>query len=101
MIYLNNAATSYPKPHDVIKAVMNYIENIPFHSSRAGLETEKEDIIYTCRQKLASLFHIEKPENIIFTSGATESLNLALFGLDLKGGHVIKQLLNIIPYYGH
>ena len=89
MIYLNNAATSYPKPDTVIKAVMNYLDNIPFHSSRAGLEIGKEDIVYTCRQKLSSMFNIEKPENIIFTSGATESLNLAIFGLDLKGGHVI------------
>ena len=89
MVYLNNAATSYPKPDSVIKAVKNYLDNIPFHSSRAGSEIEKEDIVYTCRQKISSLFNIEKPENIIFTSGATESLNLAIFGLDLKDGHVI------------
>lgn len=93
MIYLNNAATSYPKPETVINSVVDYLKNIPFHSSRAGLEVNKEDLVYTCRQKLACLFNIEGPENIIFTSGATEALNLALLGLDLNGGHVITTVI--------
>ena len=89
MIYLNNAATSYPKPQNVIDAVLENINDIPFHCARAGLETQVEDIQWLCRKNIAALFNITNPHNIIFTSGATESLNLAINGLDLKGKHVI------------
>jgi len=89
MIYLNNAATGYPKPQSVIDAVLENINYIPFHCARAGLETQVEDILWLCRKNIAALFKVTNPHDIIFTSGATESLNLAIHGLDLKGKHVI------------
>ncbi|MBN2315896.1 MAG: aminotransferase class V-fold PLP-dependent enzyme [Sedimentisphaerales bacterium] len=89
MYYLNNAATSFPKPKEVIEAVDTYLQSAPFHSGRVGFEMQAEDVITTCRQKLAQLFNADTPDNIIFTSGATESLNLAILGLNLIGGHVI------------
>ncbi len=89
MIYLNNAATSYPKPLGVIEAVTNCIKSIPFHSSRTGLEQNEEDIVGTCRKNLAKLFHIQNPQRIFFSSGSTESLNLALLGLDNKDKHIV------------
>ena len=89
MIYLNNSATSYPKPQKVIEDINEYLKQIPFHSFRAGFEVLTEDKVYTCRKKIAKLFNIQNPNNIIFTSGATESLNLAIFGLSLDDKHVI------------
>ncbi len=89
MIYLNNAATSYPKPPEVIEAVNSCLASIPFHSSRTGFEIQSEDLVYSCRERLASLFNIQDPNNIIFTSGSTESINMALYGLNLEGCHVV------------
>jgi len=89
MIYLNNAATTFPKPEGTIKAVTDYLGSTPFHCLRTGYAGQEEDVIYSCRKKLAGFFNADDPEDIFFTSGATESLNLVLRGLDLDGGHVI------------
>lgn len=88
MIYLNNAATTYPKPEIVIQAVNQYLTNPPVHAKRSGY-SRGSDVIGGCRTKLAALFHIPDPAQIIFTSGATEALNLIIKGLDLKGGHIV------------
>jgi len=89
MIYFNNAATSFPKPPEVIEAVKEYISSIPFHSARAGFDFEEEDVAFACRTKLAKLFNAPEPEQIVFTSGSTESLNLAIKGLELYKAHVV------------
>ncbi len=89
MIYLNNTATSFPKPPEVIDAVNECIANPPCNNSRSGLEKEPDDVLYSTRIKLAGLFNAEDPSHIIFTSGSTESLNIAIMGLDLEGGHVV------------
>jgi len=89
MIYLNNAATSHPKPIEVIEEINKYIKSVPFHSSRTGLDFQQIDIIQTCRENIRNFFNIGSINNIIFTSGATESLNLAINGLDLSNKHVI------------
>lgn len=89
MIYLNNAATSFPKPKEVQEAVMASFSGPLVHASRTGLEREDDDIIYLCRCKLADLFNIDDPLHIVFTSGSTEALNLAIKGLPLERGNVI------------
>lgn len=89
MIYLNNAATSYPKPKEVQDAVMASFSGPLVHASRTGLEREDDDIVYLCRARLADLFNIEDPLHIVFTSGSTEALNLAIKGLPLAGGNVV------------
>ena len=88
-IYLNNAATSFPKPESVNKAVIEYIQSLPFHSKRAGYKFHPQDPIETARVNIAKFFNIANPNRLIFTSGATESLSLAIFGLDLTGKHVV------------
>ena len=88
MIYLNNAATSFPKPRDVNEAVASYLASAPFHAGRVGFERQREDTVWICRQRLAELLGVDDPAHIVFTSGATEALNLALVGADLTG-HVI------------
>ena len=89
MVYFNNAASSFPKPQQVIDAVNTFNNNPPIHAARVGFEREPEDVIYNCRANLAKLFNVEDPERIVFTSGSTEALNLAIFGLELKDAHVI------------
>lgn len=89
MIYLNNAATSFPKPSTVIQAVTKYLETVPASHGRAGFDVEPEDVVFECRKKLSALLNISEPERLIFTSGATESLNLAIQGLLFDGGHVV------------
>ncbi len=88
MIYLNNAATSFPKPREVHEAIASHLASVPFHAGRVGFDRQREDAVWICRQRLATLFGVEDPTHIVFTSGATESLNLALFGSNLKG-HVV------------
>ena len=89
MIYLNNSATSYPKPQVVIDAVTNSVANPVVHAARTGLEREQDDKVYLTRKSLARLFNVDDPLQIVFTSGSTEALNLVINGLDLKGKHVV------------
>lgn len=88
MIYFNNAATSYPKPKVVIDAVNECIRSMPVSQFRNNTDTCSR-IIEQCRNSLAMLFNIKFPERIFFTSGATESLNLIINGLNLKGKHIV------------
>jgi cysteine desulfurase family protein len=88
-IYLNNSATSYPKPECVIHGVTEFLRNIPVHHARTGLENEVDDLVTECRRQLAVLFSVPDSSRIVFSSGATESLNTALFGLDLLDKEVI------------
>ncbi len=89
LIYLNNAATSYPKPAEVVAGVMSYMDRPPIHQARAGLEMDQGDACAECRRALASLFVIDNYHQIVFTSGATESLNLFFHGSNLTGRHVV------------
>lgn len=89
MIYLNNAATSYPKPPSVAKAMLACLESVPESLGRAVSEQADATVVTACRKNLATLFGATDPNRIVFTSGATEALNLALRGLRLQGSHVI------------
>lgn len=88
-IYLNNAATSFPKPPQVLDAVAKLLTQAPLYSSRNSSLSSKQDLKSNCRKELANLFNTPSPKQIAFTSGATESLNLVLKGLNLKGQHVL------------
>ena len=89
MIYLNNAATSFPKPTQVLESVTSVLKTPPFHAARTGFHGEQSDVVEECRRLLCRLLNAEDASRIVFTSGATESLNLAIRGLDLDGKHVI------------
>ncbi len=86
MIYFNNNATSYPKPENVLSAVNNYLASIPESPYRSGFKTKS--VVEGSREKVADFFHVEDSNNVIFTSGSTEALNLAIFGLE-KPKHII------------
>ena len=91
MIYLDNAATTYPKPDKVYDAVIDCMKNYGANPGRAGhkLAIAAGRIIYEARENVAKLFNIENPMNIIFTHNATDSLNLAIKGILKSGDHVI------------
>ncbi len=91
MIYLDNAATSWPKPPQVKEAMIRYIEKIGANPGRSGhlLSVEAARILYEARETLAKLFHVRDPLRIVFTLNATESINLALRGLLKPSNHII------------
>lgn len=89
MIYLNNSATSYPKPKEVIDSVNECIQAPPLEEKRTGYIDKNKVSVQEARKRIASFFNIENENKLIFTSGATESINLIISGLDLSGKHVI------------
>lgn len=90
MIYLDNAATSFRKPEEVLEAVMEAM----LHSGNASRGTHSAAIsasqsVYEARRRLAAFFHCERADHVIFTQNSTEALNIALYGLLSPGEHVI------------
>ncbi|QSZ66955.1 aminotransferase class V-fold PLP-dependent enzyme [Methanofollis aquaemaris] len=79
IIYLNNAATTWPKPPEVIAAVTTALAAPVFGSGRTA-GTQGEDYPTLAREALACLFHAGPPEHYIFTLNATDSLNLLIHG---------------------
>lgn len=91
MIYLDNSATTYPKPPGVIRAVQNAVRNDSFNPGRGGyrqslLTAQK---VYEARESIADFFHAPSPESIIFTPGCTQSLNMVIKGVLNPGDHVV------------
>lgn len=84
MIYLNNAATTWPKPPAVSEALMAALAAPPEGQGRGGLNAA--DTLSSCRTALGRLLGIADSENIFFASGATDALNRLLYGLLSSGG---------------
>lgn len=90
MIYLDNAATTFQKPPEVEKAVVEAMHTAGNAGRGAhGATLGASRLIYDTRVKLAELFGISDPLRIAFTSNATEALNIAILGLFSPGDHVI------------
>jgi len=91
MIYLDNAATSFPKPARVVDAMTEFAREIGANPGRSGhrLSVEAGRTIYDAREALASLFKIRDPLRVIFTANATVGLNQALLGLLSAGDRVV------------
>lgn len=91
MLYLDNAASSWPKPPEVAKAmaeaVMRYGANPGRGTHRLAMEASRA--MFRTRQKLAELFHIKNPNDIAFALNTTQALNLAIAGFVKEGDHVI------------
>lgn len=90
-IYLNNAATSHPKPEAVYQAMNNFMRNqgVSYKRGKGGKYSCSADLVEDTRGKLAQLFNIQNKSQIVFTKNATEALNLALKGLLQASDHVI------------
>lgn len=91
MIYLDNAATSFPKPKETIEALNDFILNIGGNPGRSGhtLSLEAARVIFETREKLTEFIGGRDSERLIFTQNGTESLNLAILGLLKTKDHVI------------
>ena len=90
-VYLDNAATSWPKPPTVYEAVDRYQRDLGAPAGRSVYReaTEAAKLVQTTRQNVANLLNVEDQTRIVFTFNGTDSLNLALFGLLRKGDHVV------------
>lgn len=91
MIYLNNAATSHPKPDSVYDEVCRELRNASANPSRSSHRQAMDAgrVIFETRERLARLFDIRHSERIVFTSNATGALNFATLGLLKPGDHCI------------
>lgn len=91
MIYLDNAATSFPKPEEVYQAVDKALRVDGANPGRSGhkMALQAGRIIFETRELLAELFHIDDPMQVVFTANATSALNLGIKGYLKKGDHVL------------
>ena len=89
--YLDNAATTFPKPNsvysEVLRCMSRYCGNPGRGSHSLSLEASKK--VYECRAHLAEMFGVSELERIIFTLNTTYALNTVIKGLLKKGDHVI------------
>ena len=90
-VYLDNAATSWPKPEAVYLAVDHFMREVGATPGRGGYQQEEEaqQIADETRAALAQLFHTPDPQGVVFTLNATQSINMALKGLLHPGDHVV------------
>ena len=90
-IYLDNAATSFPKPESVYHAVMHAMRDVGASAGRAGHRRSLEAgrLLFMARESVAALLSIPDSSRVIFTHSATESLNVAVRGTVLPGDHII------------
>jgi cysteine desulfurase family protein len=90
-IYLDNAATSHPKPRCVYEEVAHCIRDYCGNPGRGShpMALAAANKIYECREALANYFCSDSPERVIFTLNATYALNFALKGLLHPGDHVL------------
>ena len=90
-MYLDNAATSFPKPESVYEAVLHAMRDVGASPGRGGYRRSLEAarIMFQAREAVARLFSISDSSRVIFTHNATGALNLALQGAVIAGDHVI------------
>ena len=88
MIYLNQAASTWPKPSCVLQAHSLALSAVPAGQFRGGT-AEGADILDACRRKLGTLLGIGEYNRIFFSSGATDSANAVICGLPLRGRRVL------------
>ncbi|MGA9351233.1 MAG: aminotransferase class V-fold PLP-dependent enzyme [Anaerolineae bacterium] len=91
MIYLDNPATSWPKPPGVAEAMVHFLNDVGANPGRSAhrLAVEAGRIVYNARDAVAELFNAPDPLRVVFGHNVTEAINLALRGLLRPGDHVI------------
>lgn len=91
MIYLDNSATSYPKPKSVVQSVFEAYNKFGGNSGRGAYDMalNTTEQIYLCRKKLAEMFGVPSVENVVITYNCTMALNIAIKGLAKAGSHFV------------
>lgn len=113
MIYFDQAASSWPKPPQVSEKMKEVVDSYAANPGRGGheLTIKASECIRLTRQRLATLFNVKQPRNIIFTHNATFALNQAIKGLHWNEGDEIvtttyehnsvrRPLINVAKTYG-
>lgn len=91
MIYLDNAATTLIKPYAVINSMSEFLNGYCANPGRGGhkMSINAGNKVYECRELIAKLFNIKRPENIVFTLNTTMALNIAILGFLHRNSHVV------------
>lgn len=91
LIYLDNGATSFPKPAAVEAAMSHFLLKVGGSPGRSGhrLSQEAARVVFDCREALAKLFGAADSRRIVFTLNATHALNTAFYGILKPGDRVI------------
>lgn len=91
MIYLDNSATSFPKPREVREKINECLRKYSANPGRSGhrLSMQISEEIYNCREKISKMFNAPDASSVVFTMNTTEALNIAIKGILKPGGHVI------------
>ena len=91
MIYLDNAATTFPKPEAVYKAQDSAFRKLCANPGRAGhsMSLAASRVVLDAREALCALLQVQNPESILFGQNCTDMLNLAIKGVCRKGMHVV------------
>jgi len=90
-IYMDNGATSFPKPPAVADAMAHFINHVGSNVNRGSYDTafDAGNVVYETREMLAELFNADTPEHIVFSRNVTESLNMVIKGMLNTGDHVL------------
>ena len=91
LIYLDNAATSYPKPYAVSDAVKKYMLYCGGNAGRGGYKSAMQaaESVFSCREKLAKFFNAQDENVVFFTMNTTQGINMCINGLLRRGDHVL------------
>jgi len=91
MIYLDNAATTWPKPEGVLRAMSEAVTMYGANPGRGGypLAEATDRKLFECRSRAAEFFGVPKPEQLVYTPGCTWSTNTVLHGCLRPGDHII------------
>lgn len=112
LIFLDNGATSFPKPEEVYAFMDNFYRNFGVNPGRSGYDLciEVGEIVETTRKMLADFFNGKDPNRLCFTYNSTDALNLIINGMLKEGDHavtttiehnsVIRPLYHLYKYNG-
>lgn len=91
IVYLDNGATSFPKPPQVAAALAHFTRHVGGSPGRSGhrLSQEAARIVFACREELSALLGVPDSRRLVFTLNATEALNVAIYGLLRPGDRVL------------
>lgn len=91
VVYLDNAATSFPKPKKVIEEMARFMEEYCANPGRSGhfMAVKTSSKVMEVRERICEFFNLKSPFQVCFTKNATEALNIAIRGLLKPGDHVI------------
>lgn len=95
MIYLDNSATSFPKPSSVYAYMDSFYRTHGVSPGRSGFDAaiETEEMVFDTRKLLTGLFNGTDPNRLTFSYNASDSLNMIIMGLCEKGDHVVTTML--------